>query len=501
MSEHKTISESNPVGYDPLYVETHYAKYFETELTYKFYLYIKTHMAWATMLAEQEIIPRQSAAQICQALQALQKEEPDVLRPYVPAHADVYVHMEKYLVKQIGEEHVGHLALARTRPEPIGRMAIRERLLKVMDASLTMQENILDTAERNVETVMPGYTHAVPAQPTTFAHYLMGAYDFFEEDARRMEEAFDTVNRCSLGCGALAGTSFPIDRYRTADLLGFDGICESTYASVATNDYPIVSANSIVNTLVTISRMVQDFNEWCSYEVRMTLTAPQFSGVSSLMPQKYNPTVLELTRLRAARGVLSAQSVASMLMKCDYGDVREYDGIWAPTLDVLDDAADTLRLFGATIDTMIIYEDRMLELARGGFQTVSELADEIYRQTGLPYRTAHGIVANVVNQALDAGLEAMDITTEMVDGAAEKVIGKPLRMSQEDITRSLDPVNFVESHDVVGGPAPKEVRRVIGVRRERLAEARERQAQRKARLEKGDELLAKAVQEMIASAA
>ena len=142
----------------------------------------------------------------------------------------------------------------------------------------------------------------------------------------------------------------------------------------------------------------------------------------------------------------------------------------------------------------------MLELVRTDFSTVSELADEIYRRTGLPYRTSHGIVVDVVNQALDQGLKPMDITCDMVDKAAEKIIGKPLNMAQEDIQQVLDPVAFVESHDHVGGPASKEVLRAIGVRRERLAESRQRQEERKARLEAGEELLDEAVQKIIAGA-
>jgi len=453
MSEHHTISERVPVGYDPLYVETHYAKQFEEHLSYFFHPLLATHMAWAAMLAERDIIPRQSAAEICQALQDLQKEKPDVLRPYVSAHSDVYVHVEKYLVERLGEDHVGHLAMARTRPEPIGRMAMRERLMKVIDASLTLRQNILDTAERHVDAVMPGYTHSQPAQPTTFGHYLMGTYDPLEEDTKSMEDAYDNVNRCTLGCGALAGTAFPIDRYRVAELLGFRDIFENTYACVSSNDYHVVSANSVVDTLVTLSRMAQDFNEWCSYEVRMVLTAPQFSDVSSMMPQKYNPGVLEITRFHSGYGVSLAQNVANILMKSHYADVRECDQAWQPTFTALDNAADVMRLFGAAIDTIIVHKERMLELAGSGFQTVSELADEIYRQTGLPYRTAHGVVARVVNKAMDRGLEAGDITSEMVDEAAEEVIGRPLRMSQEDIARCVDPVAFVESHDVVGGPA------------------------------------------------
>jgi argininosuccinate lyase len=501
MSDHHTISERVPVGYDPLYIETHHKKAFKAQQESSFYPLIKVHLAWIVMLAEQDIVPDESATQLCRTLLELQTKTPDVLLPFVPEWSDVYVHMEKYLVRQLGEEHVGHLALARTRPEPIARMRLRERLLKVIDASLALRQNLLDTAERNVDAVMPGYTHSQPAQPTTFGHYLMAVYDPVAEDTQYMEDAYDNVNRCTLGCGALAGTAFPIDRHRVADLLGFDGVYENTFACVGSNDLFVASANAVVDTMVTLSRMSQDLNEWCAYEVRMMLTAPQFSDVSSMMPQKYNPSVLELTRFHTAHSLTLAQNVANILMKSHYGDVREVDQVWYPTFEALDNAADTMRLFGAGINTMIIYKDRMLDLARTGFATVSELADEIYRRTGLPYRTSHGIVVDVVNQALDQGGQAMDITSEMLDRAAEKVIGQPLNMSQEDIFHCLDPVAFVESHDVLGGPAPRQVLRAIERSRERLAEARQRQTERRARLETGERLLNEAVQKIIATTA
>jgi argininosuccinate lyase len=498
MSEHQGISERVRVEYDPLYLKTHYLEQFERQLACFFYPLLKTHMAWAIMLAEQQIIPHKSAAELCNTLLELQKEKPDVLRPYVPAYGDVYVHVEKYLVRQIGEDHVGHLALGRTRPEPIARMNLRDRLIKAIDASLILRQNLLDKAERHFKTVMPGYTHNQPAQPTTLGHYLLSLYDPVAEDTRYMEDAFDKVNRCTLGCGALAGTAFPIDRFRVAELLGFDGIFENTFACVGSNDIFVASANAIVDTMVTVSRAAQDLNEWCAYGVGMMLTAPQFSGTSSLMPQKYNPTVLELIRFHSSHSVSLAQSVPNILMKSHYGDVREVDQVWYPAFEALDNAVNTMKLFGAVVDTMLVYEDRMLESAQNSYVTVSELADEIYRRTGLPYRTSHGIVVDVVNQALDQGMQAMDITSEMVYQAAEKVTGQPLIMSQEDVTRALDPAAFVESHDLIGGPAPKEVLRMIGVRREQLAEAREHLARRKSRIEEGDKLLNEAVQKMIA---
>jgi argininosuccinate lyase len=492
-AKRETISPRVQVGFDPLWVETHYGPQFEEHLSFFFHPLLQTHLAWITMLAEQSIVPRDSAAAICRAVLDLQGKDPQVLRPFVPEYGDVYVHVEKYLEGQIGKEHVGHLALARTRPEPIARMTLRQKLLYVLDAALQMSGKLLDAAEEHAETVMTGYTHAQPAQATTYGHYLLGAHDPIEEDCRFFEDAYANVNRCTLGCGALAGSGFPIDRHRVAELLGFDGIVENTYACVSSSDFMLVSANAVVDIAVTLSRVMADFVEWASFELGMMLTAPQFSSYSSLMPQKLNTTVLEGGRLKCSYCLALAQNVANLIVKGHYGDVKEIDMVWVPTFKSLDYTADTIRLLGEVIRTMRINKQRMLELARGNFCTVSELSDEIYRQRGLPYRTAHGIAAHVVNQAVKEGLLATDIGSRMVDEAAVKVIGRPLNIAERAVRESLDPVSFVKRRTLPGGPAPVEVRRMIAVRRERLEKARSDLEARKGRLGKADEELRRAV--------
>jgi argininosuccinate lyase len=493
MAKHETISPRVQVGFDPLWVETHYGPQFEEHLSFFFHPLLKTHLGWISMLAEQNIVPKESAAVICKSVLELQEKDPDILRPFVPEYGDVYVHVEKYLEERVGKEHIGHLALARTRPEPIARMVLREKLLKIQDAALDMRRKLLDTAEEHAETVMTGYTHAQPAQATTYGHYLLGAYDPIEEDCRFFEDAYANVNRCTLGCGALAGTGFPIDRNRVAQLLGFDGIVENTYACVSSNDFMIVCANAVTDLAVTLSRVMADFVEWASFDVGMLLTAPQFSSYSSLMPQKLNTTVLEGGRLKCTYCLALAQNVANLIVKGHYGDVKEVDMVWMPTFKSLDYTTDTIRLLGEVIRTMQVNRERMLELARGNFCTVSELADEIYRTRGLAYRTAHAIAAHTVNRVVKDKLLATDITTQMVDEAAVKVVGKPLELPEQAVRESLDPVTFVARRTHQGGPAPEEVRRMIKVRRERLKEASSRQNTRKQNLEKAESALKRSV--------
>ncbi|MFA5670394.1 MAG: argininosuccinate lyase [Balneolaceae bacterium] len=493
MEKHETISPRVSVGFDPLWVETHYGPLFEEHIEYFFYPLLKTHSAWITMLAECGVVPTDSAIHICKAIDELNIEGPEVLRPFIPEYGDVYVHVEKYLENKIGKTHVGHLALARTRPEPIARLVLRQKLVEIIDEVLLFLEKILITSEEHSDTVITGYTHAQPAQATTYGHYLLSVYDPISEDLKFLEDAFDNVNRCTLGCGALAGTSFKIDRYRVADLLGFNGIVENTFACVGSNDFMVNSANAIVDIFVTLSRVLSDFMEWSSYDIGMMLTAPQFSSYSSLMPQKYNTTVIEGGRVKCAHCINLAHNVSTRLMKGHYGDVKEIDLSWNPTFQTIDHSKDVIKLIGEVIRTMQIDKQKMLELAENNYCTASELSDQIYISRNIPYRKAHAIVGNVINFAIKNKLKATDVTSKMVDDAAILVTGEPINLSEEDVKNSLDPKAFVARRNLVGGPAPEEVLRMIKIRKEKLNSLFIDQKNRKDRLASSEGVLKEAV--------
>jgi argininosuccinate lyase len=479
--EFATTSERIKVPHDPLYVEYFDRPRFWEQMEYQFYFLIDTHRAWLVMLVEQSIIPREDAVKVQVALKELKEAGPDAIR-YVPGYHDVYTHLEKWLNEQAGQEASAHLSLARTRPEPLFRMHFRSGVLNCIDELIGFRSTLLDTAERHRDAVMPGYTHQQHAQPTTYGAYLLAIHDPLERDTRWLEMAYATTNESTMGCGALAGTGFPIDRYRVAELLGFDEIMESTYASVSTGDHLVQATSAATDAMITISRLCMDLEQWTNTESRFVETAPEFSDVSSMMPQKKNPGVFEAARGKASRTVGDAMGVYVGLTKALYADVLDLELTYAPSMHVLDDTAATMKFLSGVIRTLEVHRDRMLEAARAGFSTVSELADEIFRQTGLPHRLSHSLVANVVTKAMDAGMLATDITAKLVEEVAEEELGRPLGLSEDQVRNALDPVAFVESHDLPGGPAPKEVLRMINVRRGRLADEQERQAERRSKL-------------------
>ena len=224
-----TTSERVKVPHDPLYVEYFDRGRFVEEIGYQFSTLIDTHRAWLLMLVEKDIVPKNDAARVLSALKELKAAGPDTLT-YRPGYHDVYTHMEQWLKEQVGSEPVAHLSLARTRPEPLMRMHFRERILDCLEELYNFRAVLLDAAEKYRDAVMPGYTHQQHGQPTTFGAYLLAIHDPLERSSKWLEMAYKTTNESTMGCGALAGTGFPIDRYRVAELLGFDDIMESTFA-------------------------------------------------------------------------------------------------------------------------------------------------------------------------------------------------------------------------------------------------------------------------------
>jgi argininosuccinate lyase len=496
MQKFATTSERIKVPHDPLYVEYFDRPRFWEEMVYQFYTLIDTHRAWLVMLVEQGIVPQEDAAKVLVALQELKDAGRDALA-YVPGYHDVYTHIEQWLKERAGAGATAHLSLARTRPEPLFRMYFRGYILDCIDQLLHFRETLLDAAERHRDAVMPGYTHQQHAQPTTFGAYLLSIHDPLARSTRWLEMACATTNESTMGCGALAGTAFPIDRYRVAELLGFDDIMESTFASVSTGDHLVQATSAASDAMITLSRMCMDLEVWTNTESRFLDLAPEFADVSSLMPQKKNPAVFEVVRGKASRTLGDTVGVYIGLTKAFYADVLDLKLSYSPTLRVLEQTGATLKFLAGVIRTLEVRRERMLAAAAEGFSTVSELADEIFRHTGLPHRLAHTVVAHCVTKALEAGMVATDVTAEFVEGVAQETLGRSLGLSEEQVRRALDPVAFVESHDVTGGPASREVQRMVEARRARLEEERERQGERRARLETAAAKLDRATEAMI----
>lgn len=475
---------------------------FELNNRLYFHPLLAAHRAWLLMLAERGVVPKADARAILRGLAELEQAGPDVARPFDPALDYYYLHIERALVQRVprGEAVVGNLNLGRTRPEPLARMVVRERLLKVLSLVLRLRRELIARAEQDADTVMPGYTHLQHAQPTTFGHYLLAVHDHLQRDTVRLTAAYDVADHCTLGCGAMSGTSLDIDRQRVQALLGFHALCENTIDSVSASDHVFQAAAALASTLNIVARLSQDLYIWSSQEYALIDVTDAFASPSSLMPQKKNALVLEYVRSRAARTIGSLAGCFAVMQNVGYMDTEEVEiESYIPLYEAFDIAYEALPPIAALLPALQVEKKRMRERAAWGFSSVTALAEEIQTKERLSYRTAHRIVARAVLTAVENDKDATGIDAALLDAAAGEMIDRPLRMSDEAIRRCLDPRHFVEQHKVIGAAAPSEVRRMAGARRDLVARDEAGIAERAMRVSNSDRELRAAVEAFIAS--
>jgi len=444
--------------------------------------------AWTVMLVRQGIIPREHGAQILEAILDIEENEP---------HSSG----EGPIARRIGLDVAGFVNVGRTLGEPMRRLKARDKLLPVFDRLLELREVLIDGAEQHCEAVMPGYTHMCHAQATTYGHYLMSVHDPVERGMTELEAAWRSTNRSSAGCGALAGTSFPIDRMLVADLLGMDGIVENTNDCEGSRDNFVSVLAALCNLMALASRFAMDMNVWTMEEVRMIDVAPEYCGQSSMMPQKRNfGSVFERTRNRTTRVYAMLNQALTLGYSTPHGDMlHSYEIAW-PALEGIFYAQQSFGILAGIIPNLTPQADTMLRYAREGFSCATELAAELVRRRDVPMRPAHTTVAVFVRIAWDAGITADQTTGEMLDEAAREVLGEEIGFTTEQVRAYLDPVHFVHAHDSAGGVAPSQVRAAAARARERLGEARRRHAERVSAVEAAAQRLQAAVEEIIGGA-
>ncbi len=469
-----------------VYAETVLEPGYRFMLEHYFHPLVETNLAWVAMLVDTGIVAEETGARLLEALAELEREGPEALGGFDPRYEYFYSHMEQWLIERVGEEVAGEINIGRTRPEPLTRMVMRERLLDLTDRVAGLAGTLLDIAGQETETVMPQWTHFQHAQLSSLGHYLVGIVNALERDVARLLAAHETTDRCTLGCGALAGTSYAVDRDQVARLLGFAGVRENTIDAVSGGDYALEAAAAVANLMVTLSRVCQDLYIWSTEEFGLVVIADEFAGSSSMMPQKKNAYPFEYVRARAGHAIGESTAAFGSLHNTNYQDIKDVEEeMVPPVMRTVDEASRSIRLLEGTIATMEIRRERMLEQAGGGFAAATELAAMIHRRTDLSARTAHRVVGNLVLRASKRGLTGRDVDLALVDESAREILGHGLDgVDEEAVRTAMDPRGFIEAHDVPGGPAPARVREAIGSARERLEahgrtpvrEARERRA-------------------------
>ena len=470
MSDHTISRERLEAPPGAVYTETVLEPGYRFMVEHYFWPLVETNKAWALMLLETGIVADESGARLLDAILAVEQAGPSAMGDFDPRYEYFYSHMERRLIEHAGEEVAGEINIGRTRPEPLTRMVLRARLLDVADEVIALARLLLDLAEREVETVMPQWTHFQHAQLSTLGHYFLAIASALERDVDRLLAAYRTTDACTLGCGALAGTSSAVDRALVARLLGFTAVRENTIDSVSGGDHVLEATAAVANLMVTLSRFCQDLYVWHTEEFGFVTVADEYAGSSSMMPQKKNAYPFEYVRARAAHAIGDSTAAFGTLHNTNYQDIKDVEEeMVPPAFRVLEEASRSLRLLGGTIGSMEIHRERMLEQAGAGFAAATELAATIHRRTGLSARTAHRVVGNLVLHASKRGAGGGDVDLALVQEAARAVLGHELdELDEGAVLDAMDPRAFVEAHAVPGGPAPARVREGVAAMRRRL---------------------------------
>ena len=377
---------------------------------------------------------------------------------------DVHMNIERRLTERIGDAGK-RLHTGRSRNDQVAtdiRLWLRGTIDVILARLGDLQTSLLDLADQHAETVMPGFTHLQVAQPVTFGHHLLAYVEMLARDAERMADCRRRVNRLPLGAAALAGTTYPIQREYTAQLLGFDDVCQNSLDAVSDRDFAIefCAASSLI--MVHLSRLSEELIMWMSPRVGFIDIADRFCTGSSIMPQKKNPDVPELVRGKSGR-VTGHLMGMLMLMKSQplaYNKDNQEDK--EPLFDTADTIIDTLRIYADMMRGITVKPDAMRSAVLQGFATATDLADYLVKK-GMPFRDSHEVVAQAVRAAEQQGVDLADLSLDALRVFSDLI--------EQDVYSVLTPEGSLAQRNHTGGTAPAQVKAQIARHRQRLGSA------------------------------
>jgi len=426
---------------------------------------IEGSLAHATMLATQGIISQDDLALIRTGMAQIRGEIERGEFEWLLDLEDVHLNIEARLTALIGDAGK-RLHTGRSRNDQVAtdiRLWLRTEIDRIVTLLAALRSALLDLAEHNAETIMPGFTHLQVAQPVTFGHHLLAYVEMFTRDASRMLDCRRRMNRLPLGAAALAGTSYPIARDQVAQQLGFDGICANSLDAVSDRDFAIEFTAAAALVMTHISRFSEELVLWMSPRIGFIDIADRFCTGSSIMPQKKNPDVPELARGKTGRvnghlmGLLTLMKGQPLAYNKDNQEDKE------PLFDTVDTVVDTLRIFAEMVAGISVKPDAMRAAALQGFSTATDLADYLVKR-GLPFRDAHEAVAHAVRICVDRGCDLADLTLDEMRAELPNVA----TLIGEDVFEYLTLEGSVASRNHPGGTAPQQVRLAIAAARQAL---------------------------------
>lgn len=424
---------------------------------------IRINQAHVVMMVEHGIVQQDIASRLLRALL-----QTNVGKTSSKAE-DVHMLIEEQVTKLTGADIGGNLHIGKSRNDQVAtaiRMTLRDELISLIFTLIGLQESVLETAEQHTLTIIPGYTHTQPAQPITFAHYLISFFDAFDRDSQRLKETYVRVNKSPMGAAALATTSFPINRVRVAKLLGFQGLLENSLDAVSSRDFILETQMHLSLLVSNLSRLTEDMILWSSVNFDTIELPDSFASTSSIMPQKKNPDVLEVIRARTSDVLGNLTATLVTLKGLPSGYNMDFQEITPKLWNSIERISESLSMLRALLPLLRV-KDASEKLLKG-YATATEIANVLTRKYGVAFRTAHKAVGLLVQEMIKRQLTFSDSIVGLLESTLTKEMGKRLRIKESDILSAVNPSNFVARHDVEGGPAPREVKRMLKNRKRQL---------------------------------
>ena len=411
-------------------------------------------LAHAEMLKHVGVLSEQDLAAIQQGMAEIIEDIKSGSLEWSLDLEDVHMNIERRLTDKIGDAGK-RLHTGRSRNDQVAtdiRLWLRDEITVIQDLIQGLQASLLDLAEQNVDVVMPGFTHLQVAQPVSFGHHMLAYVEMLGRDFERMVDCRKRVNRMPLGAAALAGTTYPIDRSITAELLGFEQICQNSLDAVSDRDFAIEFTAAASLVMVHLSRLSEELILWMSPRVGFIDIADRFCTGSSIMPQKKNPDVPELVRGKTGRvvGHLMGMIVLMKSQPLAYNKDNQEDK--EPLFDTVDTLVDTLRIYADMMRGVTVKADNMRAAVMQGFAMATDLADYLVKK-GMPFRDSHEVVARAVRFADDKGVDLSELA--FVD------LAQFSDLIAEDVFEHLTPEGALNARDHIGGTAPAQVRAQI----------------------------------------
>lgn len=415
---------------------------------------IRGSIAHATMLGKQGIIEQGESEKIVKGLKGILADIEAGTVEFSLDYEDIHMNIEQLLTERIGDAGK-RLHTARSRNDQVAldmRMYCKHEIREIIALVLKFMQVIAAKSRDNLDAVMPGYTHLQRAQPTTFAHYMMAYANMLKRDVLRLEDCLTRMDEMPLGSGALASTTYPIDRDFVRAQLGFDRLTDNSIDGVSDRDYCIELCSDLSILMMHLSRLSEEIISWCSWEFKFIELDDAYSTGSSIMPQKKNPDVCELVRGKTGRVYGSLTTLLTMLKGLPLAYNKDMQEDKEAVFGAIDTAKQCLEVITPMFATMTLRRDNMRKAASGGFINATDCADYLTKK-GMPFRDAYKTVGRLVNQCIKTG-ETLDTLTLKDFKAISTVF-------DDDVYDALDLRTCVGERKVFGGPAPQEVTRQI----------------------------------------